>query len=80
MPVSSASQPPTPFSSRRIQLTLAELLVLLPAVPAACCVVTAYVIDALGGPIHPWLIAAVLIVAACSCLACGSGGAAGIRR
>jgi len=62
MPVSSASQPPTPFSSRRIQLTLAELLMLLPGVLAACCVVTAYVIDALGGSINPWLIAAVLIV------------------
>ncbi len=35
---------------------------LLPGVLAACCVVTAYVIDALGGPIAPWLIAAVLIV------------------
>jgi hypothetical protein len=62
MPVSSGSQLRTPSSSRRIQLTLAELLVLLPAVPAACFVVTAYVIEALGGPIHPWLIAAMLIV------------------
>ena len=56
------SQPPTPLISRRINLTLAKLLMLLPGVLAACCVVTAYVIDALGGPIDPWLMASVLIV------------------
>jgi hypothetical protein len=49
-------------SSRRVTLTLAELLVLLPGMLASCCVITAYVIDALGGPINPWLIAGMVAV------------------